>query len=113
MLTQLLGRDDERLNLGGVRTEACAGNWLTDIDKVRRWRIVQDGPLHITVTLDVESGFDKAVSEESVTRSFVSRCPAVSIAFSYAPLPLPADGSKWRSVIVLDSAHPRSPDSRV
>jgi len=110
MLEKILGRDDERLNLGGVRTEACASSWLTDIDRVRRWRIVQDGPLHIVVTLDVESGFDRVASEEAVTRSFVSRCPAVSISFVYAPLPLPADGSKWRSVIVLDSARSPSPE---
>ena len=104
MLTQILGRCDERLNIGGVRTEACAGSWLTDIDRVRRWRIVQDGPLHITITLDVDAGFDKRASEEAVTLSFVSRCSTVSIAFVYAPLPLPTDGSKWRSVVVLDSA---------
>jgi phenylacetate-CoA ligase len=104
MLTQILGRSDERLDLGGVRTAACAESWLTDIDCVRRWRIVQDGPLHITVTFDVEEGFDKGALEEALTLSFVSRCPTVSIAFDYAPLPLPADGSKWRSVIVLDRA---------
>ena len=104
MLTQVLGRADERLDLGGVRTEACASSWLTDTDHVRRWRIVQDAPLHIAVTLDVEEGFDKRASEEAVTRSFESRCPEVSIAFVYEPLPLPTDGSKWRSVVVLDSA---------
>ena len=104
MLTQLLGRCDDRLNIGGVRTEPNAASWLTDIDRVRRWRIVQDAPLLITITFDVDAGFDKKVSEEAVTRSFVSRCPTVSITFVYAPLPLPADGSKWRSVVVLDSA---------
>lgn len=104
MLTQILGRCDERLNIGGVRTEACAGSWLTDIDHVRRWRIVQDGPVHITVTFDVDPGFHKRVSEEAVIRSFTSRCPGVGISFVYAPLPLPTNGSKWRSVVVLDSA---------
>jgi len=104
MLTQILGRWDERLDLGGVRTEACAGSWLTDIDRMRRWRIIQDGPLHITAMFDVDPGFDKKASEEAVTRSFVSRCPAVSITFVYAALPLPTDGSKWQSVVVLDSA---------
>jgi phenylacetate-CoA ligase len=103
MFTKILGRCDERLNIGGVRTEACAGSWLTDIDHVRRWHIVQDEPLHLTMVFDVDPGFDKSASEEAITRSFVARCPAVSITFVYAALPLPTDGSKWRSVVVLDS----------
>lgn len=65
---------------------------------------MQDGPLHIAATSDTEEGFDKMASEETVTFSFASRCSTVSIAFVYAPLPLPADGSKWRSVVVLDGA---------
>jgi phenylacetate-CoA ligase len=104
MLTQILGRADERLDLGGVRTEACANDWLLDTDRVRRWRIVQDAPLHITMVFDVDPGFDRVASEEAAIRSFRSRCPEVSITFVYEPLPLPADGSKWRSVVVLDSA---------
>lgn len=104
MLTQILGRSDERLVIGGVRTEAAADLWLTDIDRLRRWRIVQDSLVHITVTFDVEAGYDRRAAEGALTQSFVSRCPAVSISFVYAPLPLPTDGSKWRSVVVLDSA---------
>ena len=104
MLTQVLGRSDERLVIGGVRTEAAADIWLTDINRLRRWRIVQDSPVHITVTFDVEAGYDRRTAEGTLTKSFVSRCPAVSISFVYAPLPLPTDGSKWRSVVVLDSA---------
>lgn len=104
MLMRILGRADERMNLGGLRTEAGAGSWLTDVAHLRRWRIVQDGPAHITVTFDADVDYDRKAAEEALTRSFVSRCPVVSIAFAYAPLPLPVDGSKWRSVVVLDSA---------
>lgn len=104
MLTQILGRADERLDLGGVRTEACANDWLLNTDRMRRWRIVQDAPLHLTMVFDVDPGFDREASEEAVMRSFRSRCSEVSITFVYEALPLPADGSKWRSVVVLDSA---------
>ncbi len=104
MLMHIVGRSDERIVIGGVRTEAAADLWLTDIDHLRRWRIVQDSPVHITVTFDADADYDRKAAEEALTRSFVSRCPAVSIAFAYAPLPLPTDGSKWRSVVVLDSA---------
>jgi phenylacetate-CoA ligase len=104
MLMEILGRSDDRLDLGGVSMDADTASWLTDIDHLRRWRIVQDGPMHLTVTFDVEEGYDRKASEQAMIQSFVSRCPAVGITFIYAPLPLPTDGSKWRSVIVLDSA---------
>jgi len=39
-----------------------------------------------------------------LTLSFASHCSAVSIAFVCALLPLPTDGSTWRSVVVPDGA---------
>lgn len=104
MLMQILGRADDRLTLGGLRTEAAAGSWLTDLNHLRRWRIVQDAPLHITASFDVDPEFDRQTSEDAFVRSFTTRCPSVSISFIYEPLPLPQDGSKWRSVVVLDEA---------
>ncbi|WP_126855201.1 phenylacetate--CoA ligase family protein [Candidatus Cryosericum septentrionale] len=105
MLTQILGRSNDTLKLGDARISPSSTTVLFGrLEHLRRYHIVQDAPLHITVTFDTEESFDKRASEEAVTRSFVSRCPAVSIAFVYAALPLPTDGSKWRSVVVLDSA---------
>ena len=105
MLTQVLGRSNDTLRFGGATISPSSTTVLFGrLENLKRYRIVQDAPLHIAVTLDVEEGFDKRASEEAVARSFESRCPEVSITFVYEPLPLPTDGSKWRSVVVLDSA---------
>jgi phenylacetate-coenzyme A ligase PaaK-like adenylate-forming protein len=105
MLMELMGRSNDTLQLGDVRISPSATTLLfAPLEHLKRYHIVQDAPLHVMVTLDVEAGFDKRAAEESVTLAFVSRCPAVSIVYIYNALPLPTDGSKWRSVVVLDSA---------
>jgi len=112
MLMQILGRSNDTLKLGDVRISPTSVTCflLGPLEHLRRHHVVQDAPLHITVTLDVEEGFDKRAAEEAVTLGFTSRCPAVSITFVYAPLPLPTDGSKWQSVVVLDSARRQACD---
>jgi phenylacetate-CoA ligase len=112
MLTQLLGRSNDTLRLGRARISPSSTTILFGrLEHVKRYHVVQDAPLHVTVTFDVEEGFDRRGSEEAVTVSIKSRCPEASIAFGYKPLPLPADGSKWQSVEVLDCARCRSDES--
>lgn len=112
MLTEILGRSNDTLKLGAVRISPSSTTLLfAPLERLRRYRVVQDAPLHITVTLDTQEGFDKRAAEESITLAFVSRCPTVSVEFVYAPLPLPMDGSKWRSVVVLDSVRSQADGS--
>jgi phenylacetate-CoA ligase len=108
MLTHVLGRSNDMLVFGDARISPSSLGPLFMLEHLRRYRVVQDGLLHITVIFDVEPGFDSKTAEEAMTRAFLSRCPMVSIDYTYAPLPLPADGSKWRSVVVLDSVRTRT-----
>jgi hypothetical protein len=112
MLTQLLGRSNDTLRLGRARISPSSTTVLFGrLERLKRYHVVQDAPLHVTVTLDTEEGFDGKASEEAVARSIKSRCPEADITFVYAPLPLPADGSKWRSVEVLDCARSGSDET--
>jgi phenylacetate-CoA ligase len=112
MLTQLLGRSNDTLRLGRARISPSSTTVLFGrLEHLKRYHVVQDAPLHVTVTLDTEEGFDRKASEEAVAGSIKSRCPEAGITFVYEPLPLPADGSKWQSVEVLDCARSGSDET--